>query len=76
MTREMLRYGEHTSQLKSLAIGHSALGDTLRSIAEATGTDDGILRIDVDVYYGSEVDVYAHQLTLACYFSAIRLDEV
>ena len=76
MPREVLCDREDTTLFEPLPIGNSTASDELRAIAKATRTDDGVLRIDIHIYHGSEVDVDPHQLTLTSYFRTIGFDEL
>ena len=76
MPREVLSDREDTALFEPLAIGDSTASDELRAIAKATRTDDGILRIDVHIHHGSEVDVDPHQLALTSHLSTIGFDEL
>ena len=76
MPREVLSNREDTALFEPLPIGDSTASDKLRAIAKATRTDDGILRIDVHIHHGSEVDVNSHQLALTSDLSTIGFDEL
>ena len=56
MTGEVFAGGDHTSSFQAAEEGDTHLGHLVWVGAEATDTDDGILRIYIYVQYGGQVD--------------------
>lgn len=75
MSREVFGSSEDTMLLHSTCIGDAKCSDTVRIGTITASADDRIARVTINVYDGSEVDMYAESLCLESSGSSVLVSE-